>query len=172
MKVIALYSSSIDGKIAKNKQDSLEWISSDAQKFFRAETTKGGIVITGRKTFMKEAKPFEHRYNVVLTKNPKKYTKYVKEDVLEFTSDKPTKLIERLTSRKPESIFITGGQSVFSEFMEKGLIDEVWTTVEPVLFGSGVEPFKLDKNFTSEMELLHLTTLSKNTVLLKYTVSK
>ena len=172
MKVIALYSSSIDGKIAHSKQDTLEWISSDAQKFFRAETTKSGIVIMGRKTFMKEAKPYEHRYNVVLTKNPKKYSKYVQEDVIEFTSDKPEKLIEKLTQRKHEAIFIIGGQTIFSEYMEKGLIDEVWTTVEPILFGSGVEPFKLDKDYTSKMELLHLTTLSKDTVLLKYAVSQ
>ena len=89
MKVIALYSSSIDGKIAQNKRDSLDWISDDAQKYFRAETTKGGIVVMGRKTFERHGDPLEHRYNVVLTKKPSSFKKETEEGIIEFTKEKP-----------------------------------------------------------------------------------
>ncbi|MCA9390001.1 dihydrofolate reductase [candidate division WWE3 bacterium] len=171
MKVIAIYVASIDGKIARNLRDPLDWVSSDDRKFFRAETTRSGVMIMGRKTHLSIGKPLKHRLNIVMTKSPAKYSKEAIEGLLEFTDESPQKIISRLKKEdKHESVFVIGGSSIYSQFMQKRLIDEVWISVEPIFFGAGISPFDLKKPLSVPMELMHVTTLNKNTVLLKYRV--
>lgn len=81
-------------------------------KFFR-ETTKGNIVVMGRKTLesFPDGKPLKNRVNVVLTSD----NSYAPEGVAVCKSIKEA--LEYLKAVPSESVFIIGGQSIYQQFL-------------------------------------------------------
>ena len=61
---------------------------------------------------------------------------------------------------------ICGGSSVYGLFLKEGLVDELFLTVEPILFGSGIP---LASGFDCiNMQLVDVTRLGAHTVLMHY----
>jgi diaminohydroxyphosphoribosylaminopyrimidine deaminase / 5-amino-6-(5-phosphoribosylamino)uracil reductase len=50
-------------------------------------------------------------------------------------------IIRRLGERKIISLFVEGGQSIFSQFLEQELFDEIIILQAPVILGKGLGPF-------------------------------
>ncbi len=90
----------------------LPWHIPEDLKFFK-DTTKGKIIIQGRKTYESLGyKPLPNRLNVIITRNPESvpfhkdiviFTKL--EDALEFAKSK--------TSEWGEEVFIGGGEEIY-----------------------------------------------------------
>ena len=53
-------------------------------------------------------------------------------------------------------------------FMEAGLIDTLYLTIEPVIFGSGIHLF--NKELDVKLQLQSMQKLNEQTVLLEYNV--
>ena len=77
------------------------------------------------------------RVRIVLTRHPKKYKKFSVPKQLEFTNASPSKIIQRLRTQGRKKIILVGGTRTNTTFLKNNLIDEMWITIEPKLFGIG-----------------------------------
>ncbi|MEK7076873.1 MAG: dihydrofolate reductase family protein, partial [Patescibacteria group bacterium] len=90
---------------------------------------------------------------------------------LEFTSKPPRELLRELEGRGYGTIAIVGGASVNSAFLNEGLIDEMYLTVEPKIFGEGMSVFKTAPENVI-LKFLETQKLSDDVVMLHYEVKK
>jgi riboflavin biosynthesis pyrimidine reductase len=92
-----------------------------------------------------------------------------KPDLLEFfVNEKPQAILAELEKRGFKKVFVGGGSMINALFFDAGLIDEMWITVEPKIFGTGMRILsdkKRDINLT-----LKSVKKDNQTVLLKYGV--
>lgn len=89
---------------------------------------------------------------------------------VEWTDQPPQELLERLAKDGYESVAICGGAQIYSTFLTEGLVDELYLTIEPIIFGQGIK-------FANEVPQQNLTLietnkLNDNTVLLHYKVTR
>jgi dihydrofolate reductase len=166
MQVVLIAAVSADGKIAEAQdQISLDWTSKEDLRFFIEKTKEIGVVIMGRKTFDTFRKPLKDRQLIVMTRSPEAQT--VMEGV-EFTSESPQDILERLGGLGIKRVVLAGGSSIYSKFLYDDLVSDIYLTVEPLLFGKGVPlAFGFDR---IEMKLEDVTRLGENGVLLHYTI--
>ena len=155
-----------DGKIAKNSDHFPDWTSKEDKKMFMKVTKEAGVVIMGDKTFFTFPKPLPDRLNVVFTleKNPPE-TKNVK-----WVTGEPEKVLADLEKEGYKSAILGGGTFMNSQFLEKKLIDEIWLTIEPKIFGDGLGVFGGD--FEIDLKLLNVEKINDDAVVVKYKVLK
>lgn len=111
--------------IGKNREigkgNKLLWHIPEDLKNFK-EITTGKTVIMGRKTFESIGRPLPNRKNIVLSKNGDK----------ESFEQKGIKLYQNLENliadykNSEEEIFIIGGEQIYREFMQKGLVSRLY----------------------------------------------
>lgn len=169
MKVSLIAAISANGKIAEvEDQKSLDWTSKEDLAFFIQKTKELGVVIMGRKTYNTIGKPLKGRLNIVVTRSLE--GKESIPDLLEFTDKAPGEILKDLSSRGYETAALTGGSAIYGLFLEEGLVDELFLTVEPVLFGKGVS---LAENFDRvNLELVSSVSVGEQAVLIHYSVKK
>jgi riboflavin biosynthesis pyrimidine reductase len=84
-----------------------------------------------------------------MTQHPAKYEDKEVIGKLEFTGEPPVKIVERLKKEGAKQILLVGGPHLATSFLTENLVDELWLTLEPRIFGSGgnfVVESKLDVN--------------------------
>lgn len=169
LKKIIIAAITLDGKIAKNADHNADWTSKEDKNFFRAETKKAGVVIFGSKTYETIGHPMPDRLNIIMTREPKKYTKKQKKDFLEFTSDSPPNILNNLMKRGYKNVVIGGGNAIYSLFLQMKLVDEIYLTIAPKIFGQGINLFK-DINMNEiNLKLISLEKLNEQgEILIKY----
>ena len=111
--------------IGKNREigkgNKLLWHIPEDLKNFK-EITTGKTVIMGRKTFESIGRPLPKRKNIVLSKNGDK----------ESFEQKGIELYQNLENliadykNSGEEIFIIGGEQMYREFMQKGLVSRLY----------------------------------------------
>jgi dihydrofolate reductase len=72
----------------------------------------------------------------VLTHEPEKYSQDQLPGQLEFSSESPKELVQRLQGAYQEMLLVGGGQTN-ATFIEDGVLNELYLTIEPKLFGKG-----------------------------------
>ena len=164
MKIILMMAMTADGKIAKNSDHFPNWTSKEDKKMFAEVTKEHGAVIMGDKTFFTFPKPLSDRLNVVFTllENPPE-TENVK-----WVTGEPEKVLLELKKMGYKSAVLGGGTYMNSQFLEKKLIDEIWLTIEPKIFGDGLGVFSGD--FNIDLKLLGVEKINENSVVVKYKV--
>jgi len=168
--------STLNGKITRgNENDIYSWTSKEDQKFFFDLLKKYKVMIMGSNTYQaakKRIRLTKDRLRIVLTKNPKKYSRDTVSGQLEFSSETPPKIVERLGKKRYKKILIVGGGKVNSSFMNTGLVDELYLTVEPKIFGRG-KPLFDEGQFEKAVQLMYMRKLNKRgTLLLQYKLLK
>ena len=141
MKVIMVAVSSLNGKITKGKDPNIySWTSKEDAKFYFSLIEKNNLILMGSKTYDAARKIIKHKkgkLRVVLTRNPKKYLDQTIKGVLEFTNENPLKLVERLGNKGYKKMLLVGGGTINSLFLKENLVNELYLTLEPKIFGSG-----------------------------------
>ena len=160
---------SADGFITNKTDGFVDWTSKEDKKHFVAVTKDAGVLIYGSKTFALHNKPLPKRLNIVLTRTPD--TSKNIPDQLEFTNQEPLAILEDLARRGFKKVALTGGAEINTLFLRAGLIDELFITVEPFIFGAGKRLFA-DAHETVKMELADTSMLNEQSVLLHYKVVK
>src|SRR3989338_5378535 len=161
MKIWLIAAMSADGKIAeKVDQSSLDWTSAEDTQFFVEKTKEAGVVVMGRTTFSTIGKGLKDRRVIVMTKNP---TAAAPIEGVEFTNESPVDLAKRLASEGVATLALGGGASVYGQFLDAYLVDEIFLTLEPFLFGNGVP---LGEKFARvNLELVDTRKLNARSVL-------
>ncbi|MBP7700737.1 dihydrofolate reductase [Candidatus Woesebacteria bacterium] len=167
MKVTLIASITADGFIAQNtQQSSLKWTSREDTRFFIDFTKKVGVLIMGSTTFATIGKPLPGRKIIVLTKS-QKYDQFDSSQVV-AESRSLKEIIKELSDSGQQEVAISGGSSVYTQFMKEGLVDELYLTVEPIVFGEGIKLFQTPIN--QNLNLIEIIDLSEQTKVMHYKV--
>ncbi len=176
MKVILVAVVSANGKTTNASNPNIyHWTSKEDQDYFFSLVKKNNLLVMGYKTYV-HAKPFishaSGKLRLVLTRTPQKFAKEALPNMLEFTNESPRILLQKLTKRGYRKMLLLGGSSINYLFLTSHVIDEIWLTIEPHLFGTGKTLFD-DELFQFSLKLLHTKKLNKQgTLLVKYKIIK
>ena len=160
MKTFLIAAITADGFIGKDSAHLADWTSKEDKQFFVKKTKEAGVVIMGRNTYNTIGRPLADRHNII----------YSEEDIVgvETTRKIPQELLQDLKSRGYKEVAICGGAQIYTMFMEAKLVDTLYLTVEPILFGSGIKLF--NKELDVKLQLKSMEKLNNIAVLLKYNV--
>lgn len=168
MHVFLISAISADGYIAEEaKQVSTEWTSKEDKKFFSETTKKAGVMVMGKHTYDTIGRPLPGRVTVVMTRTPQEVPVEYKDQLI-FTDKAPEDVLADLEKRGFTEVAICGGAQIYTLFMEAKLIQTLYLTIEPVIFGKGVHLFNGD--VTTKLSLQKSTQLNDQTLLLEYKV--
>jgi dihydrofolate reductase len=174
MKVVLVLVSSIDGKVTKwGDPDVKKWSSVEDKEHFRNVWRESKLIVVGSNSFKAEhLSPSPKRLILVLTHKPDIYVNLQKEGQLEFTDESPRQLTDRLRMKGYEQMTLLGGPSVAASFLRENLVDELWLTIEPVIFGKGEKLFSEDK-FDIKLKLISMDKVNEQgTLLIKYSIQR
>ena len=167
MNVTLVMAITLDGKIGKSPDHFPDWTGKEDKKFFAEITKKAGVVIMGSKTFDTIGYPLPSRKNIILTRDKRRTSQW---ENLVYTDKRPKELLEELESEGFAQVVLAGGSLINSLFAEENLIDEIFVTIAPKIFGYGLSLFS--EEVSMELELEAVNTLGRNLVCLKYKVLK
>ncbi|MEO6949140.1 MAG: dihydrofolate reductase family protein [Ginsengibacter sp.] len=174
MKVILVFVSTLDGKITEwGNSHVRKWTSKEDQEYYKQIWKNERLIVMGSNTYMAEKfSPSPHLLLLVMTKHISKYKEYEVPGQIEFIDTEPKDLVEQYQKKGFEKMMVVGGPHVATSFFEEQLIDELWLTIEPKIFGKG-------GNFVSEQKLdIDLTMIKcekvneKGTMIARYAVIK
>jgi dihydrofolate reductase len=160
-----------DGFIGRKSDDrSFNWTSTADKEFYVDQIKSADVIVMGSKTFETFRKhPRDSRWEVY-TKYPQKFVNK-KPEIIQAsgTDESPKELLDRLEKEGVNNVVIAGGSSIYTMFMQAGVVDKLYLTVEPILFGDGVKLFNQDLDIKLKLE--STKQLSEQTILLEYLVS-
>jgi dihydrofolate reductase len=173
MKIIVIFVTTLDGKITKwGDPHVMRWSSSEDQKYFRAIWNDNPLIVMGSSTFdFDPIKPSPKSLLHIMTRDPEKYREYEVPGQLEFSSETPEELVKRFGAQY-EQMLVVGGPHVATSFFKEGLVDELWITLEPKIFGEGGN-FALGAELDVELSLISMEKVNeRGTLIMKYRVLK
>jgi dihydrofolate reductase len=172
MKVILIAALSADGLLARDANDfSMDWTSPEDMKLFVRLTKEAGVMVMGSRTFqttVDAGRKLPGRKMVVYTS--KESMEHQRADATEFTTEPPAALLERLKSEGYSSVAVCGGAAIYDMFLREGLVDELYLTYEPVLFGAGIT--LAQSSFELRLKLLKTQQLNEHACMMHYEVQK
>jgi len=153
---------SADGCIAKDdKHSPFNWTSKEDKKRFIEFTKKAGVVVMGSSTYATLPGALKERVNIV-------YSRSKKFEGAEVTAKEPAELLTELEGRGFKEVAICGGSHIYTMFMKAKVVDRLFLTIEPILFGKGVNLFNEDLLF--HMNLVSTSQAENGALLLEYAV--
>ena len=173
MKITLVMVLSVNGKSTKDSQLDQSWASEEDQEHLRKLISENNLIVMGGNTYRtakSHIKPSEGKLRIVITHNPEEFKDDVVEGQLEFKNLTPKDLVSELEDRGFKKMILLSGESLNKEFFMEKLIDEVYLTIEPFVFGSGKEMVS-DSEIDVKLHLIGMNKLNeKGTILLKYKV--
>ena len=165
MRVLLLAAITVDGKIARSPHELSDWSSREDKRLFAQTSREAGVLIMGRNTYETLPAPLPGRLHVVLSDRPADAAPLG----VEFTDEPPERILVHLESRGYSTVVLAGGAQAYRTFLEAGLVDEMWLTVEPLAFGVGVSLLG-DRPLGLRLALLECRQLGEGAVWLRYQV--
>lgn len=163
---IAFVATSIDGRISLSSKHPPDWTSKEDWDFFQKSLSRIDAVVVGRHTYQSVSTRLRKRNTFVLSSRPKILTR---RGTVTFVNPAKINLPKLLESYK--SVAVLGGGSVYRFMLEQGLLDEIFVTVEPLIFGRGKEMF-VGSTRTTRVRLLSVKRLNRTgTLLLHYQIN-
>lgn len=164
IKVFVIAAQTADGYIAKHSDHPAVWTSKDDKKRFVEITKRAGVMVMGLTTFKTLGRALPGRINIVysdLLDNPQI-------EGVEYTKLPPKDLIDSLEKRGFTEVAICGGSSIYTMFLQSGLVSKIYFTIEPKLFGKGMNVFNGDVDLN--LKLVDVKTTEGGTIMTEYDV--
>ncbi len=167
MKIILLMVMSTDGIIAKKAdQNSYTWNSREDKEHFMKLTREIGVIVMGSNTYKASGrKSYKERITYVLTRNPLELD--MGEDVFAINGT-PQAIAAQLREKGHDKVALLGGAKVNRDFLLAGLVDELYLTIEPKLFGKGLHLFEEEEVDIGLKLISHRRLNDQGTLLLHY----
>jgi dihydrofolate reductase len=176
MKVSIIVAMTADGYIGRTSDHlATAWTNMEDKYLFTHYVKEAGNMVMGLNTFKTTAEKFPGVFNksmpgrrlLVYTPDPEEVTKYAN---VEAVSEPPEKLVKRLEKEGIKHLAVCGGTTIYTMFMQAGLVQDIYVDMQATLFGAGM-PF-LNASVDTEIELKDIKRLGDNNVLLHYIVKK
>lgn len=176
MRITMIMISSVDGKTTQgNNKNVYLWSSPEDQKHFFSLIKKNNLIVMGRATY-DVSKPVikieKGKLRIVLTRSPKKHLNQTIKGQLEFTDESPEKLVKKLSLLGYKKMLLVGGGTINGLFLKQNLVDELYLTIEPKLFGKGKNIIE-EQLLNTSLKFVSVKKMNKiGTLLLKYKIIK
>jgi len=168
MRSIAIAATTLDGKIALERDHFSDWTSPEDKAFMRKLLDEADVIVVGNNTYKTAEKPLSRRNCIVLTSSIAAVER--KRDNLLLWNPKGAPHSSILQNYR--MIAVLGGAKTYSYFLENNLLDELYLTIEPIVFGHGVSLFDHSQHVPACFSLLSMQKLNANgTVLLHYSLA-
>ena len=162
---IAFVATSLDGRISLSSKSLPDWTSKEDQEFFQKSLARFDAVVVGRNTYQAAAFRLRQRNTFVLSSRIKTIQHRGK---VTFVNPARVKMAELFQNYK--TVAVLGGGAVYGYMLEQGFLDEIFVTLEPLIFGRGKEMF-IGGTRTTRVNLLSVKQLNNlGTLLLRYKV--
>jgi len=175
MRVVLIAAQSLDGFLAKHDLPGTDFTSAADKAWFPGCLREFDVCVMGAETWRVAraeilGAPYSDRRRIVMTRNPAAFAADEQPGRIEFTDEPANQLVARLTADGAKQCALLGGGVINGLFLTAGLVDELWVTVEPCLFGEGrpVATGRLDV----VLNLSDVVRLGPDTLLLKYRVTR
>lgn len=173
MKIIQSNAISLNGMLARVDGQE-DWLPSEGWDEFVEDVKKYGNFIMGRETYELVTKLYPD-YNFDNVDAPYKIIVTTQEDFFQpegyTVVGSPEVAVTLLKDNNIETGLLIGGGGLNSSFYAKGLVDEAWVTINPIILGQG-RSFVASRDFETQLELIDVVKLSKNRVQLRYRIIK
>ena len=165
MRCIAIAAVTIDGKIALDSGHFSDWTSKEDKDFLHEMLDKSDVVIVGNNTYKTAIEPLSKRNCIVFTASVR--TSEHKSDMLTYCNPASSDCIPLM--EKYEKVAVLGGTQTYTYFLENDLLDELYLTIEPIIFGRGLNLFESTKDALTKFRLESTKQLNeKGAMLLHY----
>lgn len=165
MKTFIIAALTADGFIAKDAMhSSIHWTSKADKNRFIELTKAAGVIVMGSSTFKTIGRGLPGRTTVVYSRKQN-----FDGPGVETTQLEPRELIKGLEARGFGSAAICGGSHIYTMFMKAGVVDTLYLTIEPHLFGKGINLFNEDLLYHLKLKNV-MQSESSGTLLLEYSV--
>lgn len=161
IKAFIIAAQTADGFIAKDTHHAALWTSKEDKKRFVELTKRAGVVVMGSTTFATLPRPLKERVNVV-------YSRTKMYEGAETTQDEPAVLLKKLEGRGFTEVAICGGQQIYTKFLEAKVVDTLYLTIEPKLFGTGIPLFNTSVDYN--LKLISQSQSENGTLFLEYKI--
>ncbi len=166
IKVTAIAAISLDGKIALDANHPSDWTSKEDKQFLRSKLAEQSLIVIGNNTYKASQGPLSSRNCLVFSRSVEG-TKKVS-DLLTYCNPQSPDELKTLLEKYAQ-VFVLGGAQVYSYFLDHGLLTDLYLTVEPIVFGTGLSLFGDEKNLNAKLSLESSHELNKQgTLLLHY----
>lgn len=162
IKTFIIAAISADGFIAKDENHPAYWTSKEDKARFVELTKRAGVVIMGSTTYRTLKRPLAERLNIV-------YSRKNTFEGAEVTQDEPKVLLEKLKEKGYGEVAICGGSDIYTMFLKAHCVNKIYLTVEPKLFGVGINIFNETVNF--ELKLISSQVTESGSLLVEYDVN-
>lgn len=172
VKTILVFVTTADGKITKWGNPLVKsWSSKEDKEYFSVLMNESALVIMGSNTYNADIIPPRNgRLLVVMTHKPELYRDQEISGQRIFLRNSPGELVDFYREKGYNKMVILGGPKVATSFLKDNLIDEIWLTIEPRVFGSGGN-FAMDAKLDIPLQLISSVKINnKGTLLNKYQV--
>lgn len=169
--IILFAAITLDGKLAKTECPGSGWTSKEDTQFFLSELDKCDLCVSGRTTFEAPRKKIVKRNRLVLSNKVSGLERV--DDNLTFINPLDEDISKYISTHNYKRVAVLGGSGVYTLFLKEGLVTDIYLTLEPLVFGSGVDFITGADNLSHiDISLKSLKKLnSKGTVLFHYKVN-
>ncbi len=174
MKVVLVFVSTLDGKATRWDDPNVRnWSSESDQEYFTGIWRESPLIVMGANTFKADPpKPSAGKRIVVMTSRPDDYKEYEVSGQLEFLDATPQQLLSLYEKKGYSQMLVVGGPHIATAFLKEELIDELWLTIEPKIFGIGINIVANEK-LDVHLQLLSCKQVNDNgTLITRYSVIK
>ncbi len=168
MKVTIIVATTVDGFIGRTPGHlSTTWTSPEDKLWFKEFTKQAGVMVMGSRTFATFGRGLPGRKIFVYTRKPEQFAAISGVETIRVD---PGAFIKRLEEEGHEHLAVCGGSTIYRLFMAAGVVDDIYVTLEPLLFGTGIPLF--DQEVGTKLTLIDSRPLNESSLLLHYAVQK
>jgi dihydrofolate reductase len=172
MKVVLIAVISLDGRLTLPGQPGPGFASAEDQAWFHGVLQEFDCAVMGRATYetaREEIRASTRRgyLRMVATRSPAQHAADVRPEEIEFTAHAPAQIVADLARRGRQRCALLGGGQIYRAFLDAGVVDALWLTLEPVVLGGGTPladggPVRKGRFTLRETRLLNPDTLLLN----------
>ncbi|MDO8676036.1 MAG: dihydrofolate reductase [Candidatus Azambacteria bacterium] len=164
---VAFVASSIDGRISLSEKTLPSWTSKEDWKFFQHSLLRADAVVVGRNTYRAAAGRLRQRNTFVISR---RLAKMARRGNVTFVN--PANVDLAALFAKYKMVAVLGSGAVYRFMLESRLLDEIFITIEPLIFGRGKAMF-VGGTKTTRVSLLSVKRLNRTgTILLHYQINQ
>jgi dihydrofolate reductase len=165
----------LDGSIARNNEDKLDWGSKLDKQDFKKVRLENEIMILGATTFEVTPKGFlkEQKLVIVTSRVEEFQIKYPEWESKNWFFMQPDlqSIVNFLNYKCFKKVLLAGGGQTNNLFLKANLVDEIQLTLAPYIFNSGITTFGSTNLGKIDLELARTKTLGESELLLVYKVN-
>ena len=163
----AFVAGSVDGRISLKKRARPDWTSTEDWNFLQNSLKRFDAVVVGRNTYLAAKTNLKRRNTYVLSR---KLSSLKKDGSVTFVNPQKTDLRKLFAVHK--NVAVLGAGEVYQYMLDRGMMNELFVTVEPLIFGRGTTMFSGGRK-NKKLILRAIRRLNKQgTLLLQYDIAR